>query len=115
MRKTKGKIMAEEQIESSQQQPGKAPDCVNETQLAKHDGMTLMLGILAIVTALIFPVIGIVLGVLGLAFSVKDRKAFGPMACKAGFVCSIVGLSLSGTVLALSILCFVASYQVMAI
>ena len=106
----KGRIMTEEHVEQEQ-----TSAATTDPQSVKHDGMTLTLGILAIVSALVVPLAGIVFGIIGLVFAAKDKKAFGASACKPGFVCSIVGLSLSGFVLVANVLCVLMSYPTMLI
>lgn len=60
----------------------------------KRAGVSLTLGILGIAFALLFPIVGIVLSIVGLVWSNKDieeRKVFA----KGAKICSILGIVLS--------------------
>lgn len=50
-----------------------------------------------------FGLIGITCGILGLVFSIKQRKKYPTKLATAGFVLSIIGLSISALLLIFSI------------
>ncbi len=57
-----------------------------------HNTSTLVLGILSILCGFMSPLFAWILGGIALHFAKKDRKIFGPDACKAGRTCAIIGI-----------------------
>ena len=76
----------------------------NVQQNLPNATITLVLGILSIVSCWLYGVFGLILGIIGIVLHQKDKKLYekNPAVyaqsyknAKAGFICSIIGLSLS--------------------
>ncbi len=78
---------------------------------------SLVLGIIAIVGAFCYGLVGVVCGVIGLVLANKDRKAYNAApqmysassysTSNSGRVCSIIGLILGGIILLIIIFYFI--------
>ncbi|HMK04110.1 MAG TPA: CCC motif membrane protein [Ferruginibacter sp.] len=78
---------------------------------------SLVLGIIAIVGAFCYGIVGLVCGIIGLVLANKDRKLYQSApelysassfsTSNAGRICSIIGLIISGLIVLLMIIYFV--------
>lgn len=80
----------------------------------------LVLGIISICTCWLYGIFGIILGIIGIAIHAKDKRIYqsNPAAyeasyktSRAGFICSIIGLSISALIIILVIVALVALFS----
>ena len=79
-------------------QPAAAPEAANS-----NGTVVLVLGIISVVFAFVFNIVGLITGIIGLVLGNKAKKATPTGTAKAGFVLSIIGLILSAIFLIVGI------------